>query len=111
MLKLWSKFGLAALGATGIALTSPGSAPAQAFTIYTDRAAWESAVGSFTTETFDKDISNAEVITFNNGVVSTGIGGIEVNEVFFGLYVGDLDTSEDFPQFSTEFAGSFHRQF
>lgn len=102
MFKLWSKFHLAALGAVGVALTTLSSTPAQAFTIYTDRAAWESAVGSFTTETFDKDIPNADVITFGNGVVSKGVGGIELNEVFFGLYVGDLDTSDDFPPLFNE---------
>jgi len=44
---------------------------AHAFAIYTDRAAWEAAVGGFITDHFDNPAANAASITFDTGIVST----------------------------------------
>lgn len=61
-------------------------ASAQAFTVYTDRSAWQTAVDAFAdsvttvdafadsvtiTDTFSNDISSAQSITLDSGIVST----------------------------------------
>ncbi|MFM7239654.1 MAG: hypothetical protein ACKOZN_08680, partial [Cyanobium sp.] len=48
-------------------------APAQAVTIYTNRAAWEAALSgaTITTDTFSNTISSAQSITLDSGIVST----------------------------------------
>ena len=57
------------LAATGMIST------AHAVTVYTDRVLWEATVGSgFTTERFLNPIANAEVITLDNGIVSSFVG-------------------------------------
>ncbi|MGB5594513.1 MAG: hypothetical protein WBM32_00065 [Crocosphaera sp.] len=46
---------------------------AQAFTIFTDRAAWEAAIAgaTITTDPFDNDIALAQSITLDSGIIST----------------------------------------
>ncbi|MFM7394031.1 MAG: hypothetical protein ACKO22_06635 [Cyanobium sp.] len=48
-------------------------APVQAFTVYTNRAAWEAALSgaTITTDTFSNTISSAQSITLDSGIVST----------------------------------------
>ncbi|WP_421657128.1 PTPA-CTERM sorting domain-containing protein [Leptothermofonsia sp. ETS-13] len=86
---------MAIAGAALLTLTTTGTA--QAVTFFTNRTAWESAVGRFTTETFDAPVANAPVITFANGVTSTGSGGSILNEIGGGTYLGRVDTSGNFP--------------
>jgi hypothetical protein len=87
-------FTIAAAGA--IMLLLAAARPAQAFRLYTDRASWEAAVGQFTTEIFNTPIANSSVITFSNGVNSTGINGSISNQVQAGTYWGRVDTSNSF---------------
>ena len=73
---------------------------AGAATFYTDRASWEAAmaaagVGSLVTETFDQDIANNSVITFESGVQSTGTNGQGTNDVLDGAYGGNVDSDKD----------------
>jgi hypothetical protein len=93
------------IAAAGILMLLAAVKPTQAFTLYTDRAAWEAAVGHFITETFDTNIANDPVITFGNGTRSTGINpfstGITIfmtNRVQNGSYWGRVDSSKDFPK-------------
>lgn len=79
-----------------LALVVPFVAPAQAVTIFTNRAAWEAAAsGSIITETFSNNIANAPVITFDSGIVSTAINGVARNEVLGGAFQGSIDTDKD----------------
>jgi hypothetical protein len=87
---------LAIFGAAAVTMIAAGSA--EAFTVYTNRSAWEAAVGSITTETFSTNIANASTITFANGIQSTGIGGFEENAVEAGTYSARVDTSGEFPE-------------
>lgn len=60
--------------ATGTAiLLLGGISSANAYTIYTDRAAWESAVSGNTivTDTFSNPIASAQSITLDSGIFST----------------------------------------
>jgi hypothetical protein len=72
-------------------------APAEAFAIYTDRAAWEAALAGYTItfDGFDNAIPGAVSITFDSGVVSTGSPATATvrNDVDPGLsqYTGVLD--------------------
>jgi len=70
--------------------------PAGAATLYTSRAAWEAAVGSWSTETFDSPIQDSANITFANGIVSVGTGGSAGNSVVSGAYSADIDSSGEF---------------
>ena len=57
------------------ALLLGGAASANAYTIYTDRAAWEAAAAiqgsTFTTDTFSNPIPSSQSITLDSGIVST----------------------------------------
>ncbi|MBW4691629.1 MAG: PTPA-CTERM sorting domain-containing protein [Lyngbya sp. HA4199-MV5] len=67
----------AAVGMTALAVGST-VAPAGAFTVFTNRAAWQTAIGSGYTisdDTFSTPIADAPSITFDSGIVSTGTGG------------------------------------
>ncbi|GBF79655.1 PEP-CTERM sorting domain-containing protein [Aphanothece sacrum] len=73
---------------------------ASAFTVYTDRAAWEAAIASsippgwntILTDTFSNDIASAQSITLDSGIVSTNSGPITLpnsfnnNSVSGGVY-------------------------
>jgi len=94
------------LFAAGVAtvVTSVSSAPAKAFQVFTDRTAWETALngsGLMATpqEMFNNDIigTNGTSITFDNGVVSQGFGGISENFVKNGTYHGTVDQGSDSP--------------
>jgi len=71
-----------------------------AFSVYTDRLSWEQAmlaagVDRIVTDTFDNNILNANSITFDTGVVSTGINGNTTNDVMDGFYFGEIDSDGD----------------
>lgn len=66
---------------TGTATLLLGSvSSAHAYTVYTSRAAWEAAVNqsTITTDTFSTDISSAQSITLDSGIVSTNSGNISL---------------------------------
>jgi hypothetical protein len=58
---------------TGTTLLLGGVSSANAFTIYTNRAAWEAAIPGSTiiTDTFSNSIASAQSITLDSGIVST----------------------------------------
>ncbi|WP_013325153.1 PEP-CTERM sorting domain-containing protein [Gloeothece verrucosa] len=63
-------------------------ASAQAFTVYTDRAAWQAAVDAFagsvtTTDTFSNNIPKAQSITLDSGITSTNSLPPDVLEIIF----------------------------
>ncbi|WP_013325152.1 PEP-CTERM sorting domain-containing protein [Gloeothece verrucosa] len=73
--------------ATGtMAMVFGSIASAHAYTIYTNRAAWQSAVdalgGVTTTDTFSTDISSAQSITLDSGIVSTNAANITLPNAF-----------------------------
>lgn len=81
------------VGITVFAMT----ASAHAFQIFTDRTSWEAAVaasplgGLVIDDPFDNDITGADSITFDSGVISTGTPATatDLNEVGFpGAYLG-----------------------
>jgi len=81
-----------------VLLLVPGilSQDAYAITFFTDRPSWEAAIGAamITNDPFDNDIASADVIIFDSGVVSTGLGGASgaaLNEVESGDYEGVVD--------------------
>ncbi|MEO0534165.1 MAG: PEP-CTERM sorting domain-containing protein [Cyanobacteria bacterium P01_A01_bin.123] len=89
---------------TGIGLGTFGISSASAFQLFTDRTAWENALGSSitVTETFENPISGASRIVFDGGIVSEGIDGTSFdpafdNAVANGIYSANLDTDEDSP--------------
>ncbi|MDY6936310.1 MAG: hypothetical protein SWY16_01480 [Cyanobacteriota bacterium] len=89
---------------TVVGLGSFGTSSADAFQLFTDRTAWESALdGSIIiTETFENPISGASRIVFDGGIVSEGIDGTSFdptfdNAVSNGIYSANLDTDEDSP--------------
>lgn len=71
---------------------------AEAVMVYTNRADWEAALAGYTivTETFDNDVAQAESITFDSGVVSTGAPSTATarNFISFGSYQGYVDAGE-----------------
>jgi hypothetical protein len=89
------------LVAGSLTLAISATAPAQALTIYTDanggRAAWEAAITNlgfnFTTDTFSTNRAEAATITFDSGVVSTGVGGTGSNFISGGRYTGFVETA------------------
>lgn len=94
---------LAFAAAGTVALLASNVNQANAFQLYTDRMAWQSALDAYgaltTTETFDNRKANASTITFDSGVVSTGVNGQEQNEIRKGIYEGWVDGStDDFPE-------------
>ncbi|MGF1500175.1 MAG: VPLPA-CTERM sorting domain-containing protein [Paracoccaceae bacterium] len=83
---------VSAVLATAIS-TAAGAAP---FQVFTDRAAWEAAVGgaTITEDGFDNDIADADSITFDSGVVSTNSGGTRFlvdNMIDDGIYENAVD--------------------
>jgi len=77
-----------------------GMPSAEAFTIYTDRTAWLTALGgaSVTTDTFSTVKPNAQTITFDSGVTSTGNGtGDGSNSVDGSRFFGTVDGQGDNP--------------
>lgn len=80
---------IAAVGTVGIVLTA--SNPADAFTLYTDRAAWNAAVAgnTVTTETFNTSVpATTQPVTFDNGVVSTNSDRRFITQVVVGTFFG-----------------------
>jgi hypothetical protein len=74
-------------GAWLLALTAPGSA----YTVYTNRAAWEAALSgrSIVTDTFSNQINSAQSITLDSGIVSTNSGPADLpNPPFYNNSVG-----------------------
>jgi hypothetical protein len=71
-----------------------GITSANAYTIYTTRAAWEAAIPGSTiiTDTFSNDISSAQSITLDSGIVSTNSipptlpNSFQNNSVFGGVF-------------------------
>lgn len=99
---LFKRTGSARSLVAGVAVASgvtAASATAEAVQIFTDRVAWESALGNATivNETFPSNIANASVIAFASGVVSTGINGDHSNRVtghsLGGMYTANIDTN------------------
>ncbi len=74
------------------------AASSAALLIYTDRLAWEAAVGGpVITDPFDNDIAGAASITFDSGVRSTAVGtgaSLGDNEVSGGRYRGGVDNNQ-----------------
>jgi hypothetical protein len=68
---------------------------------FTDRAAWEAALGAatLTEDPFDNDIASALSITLDSGVVSTLSDNVGLsfndNRVQFGEYIGAVDGDND----------------
>lgn len=63
---------------------------------FTDRTAWQAVLsGPISTETFDNDITHADVITFDNGVTSTAspAGSVFGNLVSSGEFNGSVDSA------------------
>ncbi|MEX2034494.1 MAG: PEP-CTERM sorting domain-containing protein [Xanthobacteraceae bacterium] len=105
---------------TGLLL---GNNPVTSATVYTDRAAWEAAVGAFTTDTFSNPITAALSITLDSGVVSemTGtstalfgyINGVKEHSGAPDAYAGFVNqhghyqTVWTFPAPITAFGGDF----
>ena len=93
MSKLMSKLAVAAAGT--MALLASNVNQADAFQLYTDRMAWQSALDALgaltTTETFDNPKANASTITFDSGVISTGVNGTSRNLIVNGRYEGWVD--------------------
>lgn len=73
-------------GAWLLALAAPGSA----YTVYTNRAAWEAALSgrSIVTDTFSNQINSAQSITLDSGIVSTNSGPISLPNMFNNNSVG-----------------------
>jgi len=71
-----------------ITLLYSGQVSGVVISVFTDRALWESAVGSFTTETFDDSLLNSgfNVYSQSGGGVS---GGLFNDAVFEGSFVED----------------------
>ena len=70
-----------------------GASPVFALAIFTDRTAWENAVsGTITTDTFSNNISQADSIILDTGIVSSLSGtqfiGSSSNSVDSGVFVG-----------------------
>ncbi|WP_332865394.1 hypothetical protein [Pannus brasiliensis] len=89
---------------------------ARAFTIYTDRTAWQNAVtappgNTITTDTFSTNIPAAQTITLTSGIVSANSlpppVGVEFNTVSGGNYVNatDGDASEGSAAITWTFPG------
>jgi hypothetical protein len=68
---------------SGVALASL-SAPAQAYSIYTGLAAWQSALSSYSisTDSFSNTIPSAQIITLDSGIISTNSGPITLPNAF-----------------------------
>ena len=80
-----------------IALSLIGYQDAFAVTFFTDRPSWEAAVAGapITDDPFDNNIANANVIIFDSGVVSTGVGSNPtINRVIGGVYDGHVDKND-----------------
>lgn len=75
--------------ATGLALITLSS-PAQAYTIYTDLASWQSALFDYiiSTDTFSTPIPSAQSITLTSGIISTNSGPITLPNQFNNNSVG-----------------------
>ena len=74
-------------GAWLLALAAPGSA----YTVYTNRAAWEAALSgrSIVTDTFSNQINSAQSITLDSGIVSTNSGpAVLPNPPYYNNSVG-----------------------
>ena len=96
-----------ALAASLVALSANS---AWAVAVYTNRAAWEAAVGgAITTDTFSNDIAGAASIMFDSGVNSTAAGSFTNyafgNSVSGGRFNGavDVDDTAGFDQIEWTF--------
>jgi hypothetical protein len=75
---------------TGAATLLLGTSSASAYTVYTDRTAWEAAIAAsmsspwytITTDTFSNPIASAQSITLDSGIVSTNSGPITLPNSF-----------------------------
>jgi hypothetical protein len=79
-----------------VAFSALHSTPSAAYSVFTDRGAWEAAIAGATrvTDPFDANIAGGPQITFDSGVVSTNAGGRLYtfdNSVSFGAYANGLD--------------------
>ena len=108
------KRSLFAAGAIAYLFAAAGSA--EAAQIFTDRTAWEDAVGVLVTDTFSNPIANAQQIILDSGIVSTSVGtaNIPLNQVVAGgNYQGfvnqtpNLTLEWDFGQSVNAFGGDF----
>jgi len=71
-----------------ITLLYTGQVSAVVISVFTDRTLWESAVGSFTTETFDDSLLNSGLNVYSQS--GGGVrGGLFNDVVFEGGFVGD----------------------
>lgn len=74
-----------AMGTATLVLGTLSSA--QAYTLYTSRAAWQAAVdaisGSVTTDTFSTNIPKAQTITLDSGIVSTNSFPPDISAIDF----------------------------
>ncbi len=91
-------FSLATVFTTTLVLSSVSSA--EAFTIFTNRTAWQAAVDAIagsvtTTDTFSNNIASAQTITLDSGIVSANsfppAVAFEDNSVSGGLFLNSTD--------------------
>lgn len=93
-------------GVTTIAAATLLSVPAHAVSLFTDRTAWEAALGgaALTEDGFDTPIAQAASIAFDSGVISAGIGGApgsHDNSVGGGVYLNRIDSEDPFNGFES----------
>lgn len=81
-----------AVATLGVAVLTPA---ANAFNVFTSRAAWEAAIAgaTITTDPFDNDIAQAQSITLDSGIISTNSDpvGFDDNSVSGGVYNNATD--------------------
>jgi hypothetical protein len=97
---LLKSFSLGAVLTTTFVLSSVSSA--EAFTTFTDRAAWQTAVNAIagsvtTTDTFSNDIASAQAIILDSGIVSVNsfppAVGFGDNSVSSGVFLNATNTN------------------
>jgi hypothetical protein len=92
-----AQFGTATLATTLTVIGCLEAQSAQALTVYTNRAAWQNALGGaqITEEFFDTNQPNGSTLSFN-GFTSTGNGtGTSINRVLNQSYNGAVDGQGD----------------
>lgn len=97
-----------------IAATLPLTAGAA--TVFADRDGFNAAAGPLSTEMFDNVIRSGRAITFDNGTVSTRVGGATANQVNNGRFLGTVVAEDkrvpekltfDFAEGTTAFGADF----
>lgn len=87
--------GFSVLLLASLLLSSPAFATTAFVDTTFDRSAWEAAAGSVTTDPFDNDIAQSDVLDFDSGIQSVAQGSKDSPEhyVLGGVFSGTLRTS------------------